>query len=276
MDCQPLRFYDGGTDAEPSDERRPPLIVLERTLEMAEQRFRMQRRLAYRDREYGVLLVPADLGGFETDLASVPAVFGWLVPRSGNHLPAALLHDGLASAPGEPASYVSVEGHVLDRVEANRVFRDAMADTGTGFVRRWLMWSAVTTWTMLDGHGTRWTRAERLRRRLTAVATLALITALGVLGTLDLLDAWDGVPWMPEGGWVLELVTGAIGAALIPFALGLTWGRFRVAGVVVGVALGLLLHVTAAVAVLTGLYLLAERIAARLTSPGTSVHSTGA
>lgn len=261
--CQPRRFYDGGTPEEPADPARPPLIVLERTLEMAEQRFRMQRRIAYRDREYGELLVPADPGGFETDLASVPAVFAWLVPRSGRHLPAALLHDGLVHSPGQEPSYVGE--HEIDRVQANRVFRDAMADTGTGVVRRWLMWSAVTTATMFDGTGTGWSTRERLRWRLTALLTIALISVLGGLSTLDLVDAWDGVPWIPEGGWLLELATGVAGALVIPLLIGMLWGRFRVAGVILGVALALLLHVTVVLAALTLAYLLAERIAARVT-----------
>ena len=56
---------------------------------------------------------------FTTDLASVPMLFTWLVPKSGAHLPAALLHDGLVGgAAHDPASYVSTEGHVVARDEA--------------------------------------------------------------------------------------------------------------------------------------------------------------
>ncbi len=61
------------------------------------------------------------------------------MPRTGAHLPAALVHDALVGQRDDgAASYVSTQGHVVDRVEADRVFRDAMADTGTGVVRRWL------------------------------------------------------------------------------------------------------------------------------------------
>lgn len=259
--CQPRRFFDGGDDDESPDPASPPVIVLERSLEMAEQTFRMRRRIAYNDREYGELLVPASLQDFETDLASVPAVFTWLVPKSGHHLPAALLHDGLVHSPGQPPSYLA--GRPIDRVEANRVFRDAMADTGTGVVRRWLMWSAVTTHTMISGVGTGWSPAEKWRWRLTAVLTIAIVVVLGVLATLELADTIRVVPWMPEGGWFRELTAGAAGAVVIPLALGLAWGPFRIAGVVLGIALALLLHVTVAIALLTGLYGLAEWLGRR-------------
>ena len=69
------------------------------------------------------------------------------MPKTGAHLPAALVHDALVAGGGEP-SYDSTEGHVIDRVQADRVFRDAMADTGTGVVRRWIVWSAVTAATI--------------------------------------------------------------------------------------------------------------------------------
>lgn len=260
VSSQPTRFFDGGDDTDPPDHAKPPVVVLERSLDMSEQTFRMTRRIGYRDRVYGDLMVPADLGSFDTDLASVPAIFTWLVPKSGRHLPAALLHDGLVYSPGQPPSYI---GAAMGREEANRVFRDAMADTGTRLVRRWLMWSAVTVYTMVTGEGTGWSRAERLRWRLTALGTIGVVVLLGVLATLDLADVWNVVPWIAEGDWVRELVTGAAGAVVIPFVLGLAWGRFRIAGVVLGISLALLLHVTVAILLVTGLYQGAERLALR-------------
>lgn len=257
---QPERFYDGGTDSEPPRPYRVPVIELERTLTEPAQRFRMMRRIGYRDREYGELLVPADLSGFETDLTSVPAVFAWLVPKTGTHLPAALLHDGLVYSPGQAPSYVSTDGHDLDRIEANRVFRAAMADTGTGLVRRWLMWAAVTVATMISGVGTRWSTAERWRWRLTALVTIVVVCVLGALATLDLFDLpGPGVPWM-GGSFGAELVGGAAGAIVIPFVLGLLWGRFWIVGVILAISLALLLHVTVAIVVLTALYQGLERL----------------
>lgn len=267
LDEQPRRFYDGGTTDTPPDASQPPTIVLERTLQMAVEEFWMPRRIGYRDRHVGDLLVPADPERFVTDLTSVPSVFGWLVPRTGRHLPAALLHDGLVSGPGQPPAYLSAEGADIDRVEANRIFRDAMADTGTGVVRRWLMWSAVTTATCISGDGTGWPAAERWRRRLVALGTVLAVAVLGVLATLDLLDVRvvgvPGVPWMGDSSWWVELLTGAAGAVVVPFVLGLLWGRLWVAGVVLGISLALLLHVTAAVALLTLLYQGLERFVGR-------------
>ena len=224
----------------------------------------MLRRIGYRDREHGELLVPADPDRFRTDLTSVPAVFTWLVPKTGAHLPAALLHDGLLHGADEPATYVSVEGHQIDRVEADRVFRDAMADTGTGLVRRWLVWSAVTTATLVKGINTGASAATMWRRRVAVIATIAVVVLLGALATLDLFDVAVTLPWMGHRPWWQELAGGLSGAIAIPMVLALTWGRFRVAGFVIGVGLAVMLHVTIGILLVTGLYWAAEKAAARL------------
>lgn len=264
------RFYDGGLDADddhpavPPDPAAEPQIVLRRVAEGGHEQFAMQRRIAYRDRHLGELLVPRVTKTFRSDLTSVPALFTWLVPKTGLHLPATLLHDGLIHPPGD-LTYVSTEGHVILRSEADRVLRDAMADAGTALIRRWLVWSAVTTATMLSGAGTGWSRARALRSRITAGLTLLVIAVLGVLATLDLFDV-DGapeLPWMGDRGWFVELVGGLAGAVVIPLLLGLTWGTFRRAGAIVGVTLAVLLHVTAALVVLTLLYRTLEWLTAR-------------
>ncbi|WP_435771769.1 DUF1353 domain-containing protein [Nocardioides sp. SYSU DS0651] len=262
---EPERFYDGGTTVEPPRPGQPPRVVLERVesgdLHRRTERFRMQRRLAYRDREYGELLVPVDPGSFTTDLTSVPALFTWLVPRTGRHLPPALLHDGLVHEPGRPASYLSADGHVLDRVAADRVLRDAMRDTDTGLVRAWLVWSAVTLATIWHGSAG-WSLARHLRYLLSAGGSLLLVAALGVVATFDLFDVVAWLPWMGAGrSFALELVGGLAGAVVVPLLLGLTWGRFAVAGVVCGIALAVLLHVTALLGVISLLYLAAEWLA---------------
>jgi hypothetical protein len=264
------RFYDGGLDADddhpavPPDPAAEPQIVLRRVAEGGHEQFAMQRRIAYRDRHLGELLVPRVTKTFRSDLTSVPALFTWLVPKTGLHLPATLLHDGLIHPPGD-VTYVSTEGHVILRSEADRVLRDAMADAGTALIRRWLVWSAVTTATMMSGAGTGWSRARALRSRITAGLTLLVIAVLGVLATLDLFDV-DGapeLPWMGDRGWFVELVGGLAGAVVIPLLLGLTWGTFRRAGAIVGVTLAVLLHVTAALVVLTLLYRTLEWLTAR-------------
>ena len=260
---QVRRFYDGGPVDGAPDPTAPPVVILERTEGMKPEDFLMRRRIAYRDREVGELLVPADPSTFTTDMASIPAIFAWLVPRSGSHLPAALLHDGLVALPPEEPTYISTKGVEVDFEEANRIFRDAMADTGTALVRRWLMWTAVTLAVMVRGD-TGWSRAETWRWRLTSIGTLAVLSLLGLWTTADLLDVGlGGVPWMGEGALWTRLVTGAAGAIVIPLVLAQAWGRFRIAGMIAGTALALLLHVTLAVIGLTLLYRGIEWLCAR-------------
>jgi len=257
---QARRFYDGGLDGDaehpevPPDPTADPRIVLARVTDSGHEQFAMERRIAYRDRHLGELLVPRATATFRTDLTSVPALFTWLVPKTGLHLPATLLHDGLIHPPGD-VTYVSTEGHVVLRSEADRVLRDAMADAGTALVRRWLVWSAVTTATMLSGAGTGWSTGLRRYYRAIAAVTVLVIAALGVLATLDLFDlGGPGLPWMGERPWFTELAGGLAGAFVVPMVLSLLWGRFRIAGAVVGVTLAVLLHVTVALLGLTLLY----------------------
>ncbi|UQW99564.1 DUF1353 domain-containing protein [Streptomyces sp. RerS4] len=272
---QPARFYDGGVDADadagqpevPPDPGCDARIELVRVAERGREQFAMSRRIAYRDRHLGELLVPRRTRTFRSDLTSVPALFTWLVPKTGEHLPATLLHDGLIHPPGDP-TYTSTDGHVVLRAEADRVLRDAMADSGTALIRRWLIWSAVATATMLDGRGTGWSKALAWRYRVTAALTVVLIASLGVCASFDLFDvAVPGIPqlpWMGERPWCVELVGGLSGAVVLPLATALLWGPFRIAGAVVGLSLALLLHVTVALLALTALYQVLERFTARL------------
>lgn len=207
--------------------------------------FSLLRRFGYRSPDHPEpFVVPTDLDTFTTDLASVPHLFTWLVPVSGEFLPAAVLHDALV----RPGSH---EGPVVDRHEADRLFRTAMVELGTGRVRAWLMWAAVTLGTLWAG------RDPWHRTRL--VAVLGLVALVGVLATLDFLDVIDVLPWMGDRPWQQELVLGAVFAVLVPSVLALSWGRYWQAGVISGVALALLLHVTAVLLVLYGGYQLLER-----------------
>lgn len=269
---QERRFYDGGTlpldgrPAEPADPSSDPRIVLERHSEEGVETFALERRLAYLDRHLGELLVPAD-PGFRTDLTSVPALFTWLVPKTGAHLPAALLHDALVAGRHDPTSYVSTEGHEVDRVEADRIFRDAMADTGTGVIRRWIVWTAVTVATIFVGREVPWSRARHWSYRLAAATTILAILYLGYSATGDLVDrAWVGavgLPWMGDRPWWVEVAGGLAGAVVIPLALSLLWGRLRIAGAISGVMLAVLIHVTVGLALIASTYVALERLARR-------------
>lgn len=269
---QVSRFYDGGTlptshgPGEPPDPAEEMRIVLERHAEEGVETFALERRLAYLDRHLGELLVPAT-PDFRTDLTSVPALFTWLVPKTGAHLPAALLHDALVAGDDDPTSYVSTEGHEVDRVEADRVFRDAMADTGTGVVRRWIVWAAVTVATIFVGRPVPWTPARQWAYRFAAGTTILAIVYLGYSSTADLLDrSWPlalDVPWMGHRSFLAELAGGLAGAIVVPLALSLLWGRLRMAGAIAGVMLAVLLHVTLGLAAIGASYLALERLARR-------------
>jgi hypothetical protein len=275
----PGHFFDGGRPAwlglpdVPPTPGAPPRIVLDRIWQDGRERFAMLQRVAYRDEvSHTVVLVPARLESFRTDLTSVPAWFTWLVPRSGRHLPAALVHDGLVGGvgEGEPSSYTTDPPRAVDRIEADRIFRDAMRDTGTGVVRRWLVWSAVTAVSLVLAGRPGWGPALRWWYRVAVPATFVVIAWLGTCATAVLLG-WDvpglvSLPWMDEGPPGLRLLGGLVGAVVVPLLLGLLWGRWWRAGAIAGVATATLFHVTVGVAVVAIGYQAVEWAARRAPS----------
>lgn len=263
---EPSRFFDGGTDDEPPRTLPAAAYEMSRLVvalgDGAEREwFQLRRRIGYRDRHHGDLLVPADCATFYSDLTSVPALFTWLVPKSGDHLPAALIHDGLVRTEGSPPDHI---GPDMSRVEADRVFRDAMADAGTGVIRRWIVWTAVTLATMWAQQGTAESARLRAYYRWVMTATLASIAWLGYQATADLVDRsgrwWCTyeLPWIVGAEWWQELLSGAAGAVAVPLVLSVLWGRFRRAGAIAGVMLGALFHVSLALLVLSGFYVVCE------------------
>jgi len=75
-----------------------------------------------------------------TNFASVPAIFQWVIPRSGRYTRAAVLHDHLWRT-----------GKV-SRADADGIFRRAMAELEVPFLRRWLMWAAVRVASLFQSH----------------------------------------------------------------------------------------------------------------------------
>lgn len=69
--------------------------------------------------------------GFKTDLASIPRPFRNTINVNGKSRRAAVLHDYLYS------------GRCVARVDADRLFLDAMAADGVGWVTRRAMYAAV-------------------------------------------------------------------------------------------------------------------------------------
>ena len=114
---QPRRFYDGGLPPDgarpgvPPDPDSDPRIVLERISRAGLEEFAMQRRIAYRDRHLGELLVPADvaaavLGAFPVSLDEARDL------RHGKRLTGAASR--LASA---PAAAIDPHGALVGVVE---------------------------------------------------------------------------------------------------------------------------------------------------------------
>lgn len=234
-----IRFYDVGTGG--------PIQI---QLEQSRKGFRVLRQFGYRDPGYSrAFIVPKDTTTFETDLASIPWFFAWLVPGLGTHIPAVLLHDGLVVVEGEPPTHI---GPAVDRVIADRILRDAMANLGTPKVRRWIMWAAVTLATAWSAMRPRW------RWRSTVVLTVGTVLVLGTIATLDLLDAWNALPWMGRRPWWLEFGLGALFALLIPLTISSLWGRLWPAAAIDGVLLAWLFHATIVIVALFGIYRVAE------------------
>ena len=240
------RFYDPeGTDGDGWQ------IVLRHVDEPRKEDWYLERRIAYRDRHMGTVVVPRDMATFTTDLTSVPQLFTWLVPRTGTHLAAALVHDALTPPYSQPP-LPDWEGTTptVTQLQADRVFRDAMADLGTPLLRRWMVWSAVSV-------PTAW-QVSKFRAAL-SYASLFAIAVLGWFATLDLFDQGEWLPWMGCKKWYVELLLGGAMAVLIPLVLSVLWPKgTHKAGAIVGVALGALLHITIALAAITFTYQVAE------------------
>ena len=78
------------------------------------------------------------------------------------------------------------------------------------------------------------------------VLTVAMVAVLGTLATIELFDCREVLPWMGDRPVWLEMLWGALFAVAIPVVLSVLWGRQWRAGIFIGVALALMLHVTVA------------------------------
>ena len=125
-----------------------------------------------------------------TDLASVPFWLWWFVASYGLHTRAALLHDQLVDEPK------------LERQQADHVFRLALEESRVRWMRRWLMWTAVSMATMV------------LKTRVRFAAFVGMLVLF-----FGLLAAWPL-------GWLSDLPGGlpAWTPALIVFVVGLAFG----------------------------------------------------
>jgi hypothetical protein len=251
------------------------------------EEFELELPITYRDDSRGgqprVITVPDPKYPFTSDLTSVPRLFTWLVPKSGRHLPAALIHDGLIG--GSPPSYLTDDQSTIDRIDADAILRNAMHDTDVRLVRRWLVWAAVANASLVSGARPGW-QLKRWWYRVVGALVLLFIGWCGLSATLEVLDvtslpsglgwvmsldlpftsgnlAMGDLPWIDGESWWLRLVQGLAGAIVIPLGLGLLWGRYYRAGAIAGLALATLFHATVAVAGVAAFYMVAEFVAKR-------------
>lgn len=260
-------FFDGGSMS--SD--RQPEVVLRRVLIDGRERFQLLTPIAFWDPDHDrPHVVPADVEQFHSDLTSVPFMFTWLVPRTGAHLLAALLHDGLV---GGDETGLTYRGPRVSREQADLIFRRALCSLGISRARAWLMWTAVTLATI---HAELPSRSIRARIRWgTMAATLVAVIGIGFTSTLDLFDVVEIVPWMGDRPWQIELLTGALAATTIPAALSVLWGRLWHAGMIAGIALAWLLHVSTLVLALAAGFWVVERVGHTCPDPTRSVRLGG-
>jgi hypothetical protein len=177
---------------------------------------------------------PLDPRSDVTDLASVPDFLTWLVPRYGRHSLPALLHDDLQH---------QFDGVNLTSRKADVIFRDAMGDTRVPFMRRWLMWSAVSA-------RTRWNISWMWK---SVVVLWVLIYGAGF---------WIAGPFLMA--YVLSgTATGITIAAVLvsPFPLCLLWIWEKRAAVIFAYGLLIATPAIVLVAVTTGIYAGLELVA---------------
>ncbi|MEZ5092027.1 DUF1353 domain-containing protein [Nocardioides sp.] len=253
----------------------PDNVMLWRMLtDRGKEEFALLATISYYDEEHQrTITVPDVFSEYTTDLTSVPSWFTWLVPKSGTHLPAALVHDGLVCDPDQNPTYrLDPPGEPLDRIDADVVFRNAMRDAHVGLVRRWLVWAAVTTASLWQGPRRVWPARNKVYYRAVIALLVGTIAYLGACATAQVFDrgypwAWT-LPWIPEGSWWSEIGYGLAGAIVIPSVLALAWGKYARAGLIVGIALAALFHVTLAIAVLGLAYQGLEWLVARAVRAG--------
>lgn len=202
-------------------------------------------------------VIPEELGQrFETDLASIPSLAGWLVPKDGRHTPAALVHDAMILAPGESHCY---QGRKVDAEEADKIFRLGMQFLGVKFWRRWMIWAAVSILTLWlsarDSGVVRLANRVRLFVGLLAFSIMGLFLLPDVLGFPELASYSflpDSIPvlrnvarWEPvkllwfieEGSFLGELggfaTVVVFGAVIYALAWGKRWRFGLFAGLTV-------------------------------------------
>lgn len=125
-----------------------------------------------------------------TDFASIPRVFAWLIPRTGDSVQAAVLHDHLwrVEAPAGRIAYREADG----------ILRQALRVSGVPFVLRWLCWTAVRWGALTKHRGTAgWWKDAPLVLLWTILALpVVLPPAIVVAVSLIVVQVAEGISWL--------------------------------------------------------------------------------
>jgi hypothetical protein len=167
----------------------------------------------------------ADAKGNSTDLASVPPLLWWLIASYGLHTRAALFHDHFVDnvPPGKTRKHIDT------------LFRDALRESGVLWLRRWLMWTAVSLRTRFGRVGMGVILVHLFFLTFTAMFWWFGHRDWWPLGWMPASTRFDWVPGWPwkfvEPGWPFDrLPRGPFATwwpVLISGLLGFLWGLRR-------------------------------------------------
>jgi hypothetical protein len=239
----PGRFYDAAQHGD-------AIFQFER---MTPPNYRVMRQFDYIDKLGHWYRVPLDVQSNATDFASIPFFLTWLVPKDGTHTPAAVLHDALIGGQKDVHYATSAPETVPDR-HADYLFREAMRQTGVAWLRRWIMWAAVSLRTMTvqikkdaatgkERQSKRWGRIAIIG---SVIAVWAVLSAAMALDVPDLLSTSRDLPWIGDRPWWNEVLRAlamiAVGTAATTAVFGITLRSSRglSAGALAGLAVGFL------------------------------------
>lgn len=181
--------------------------------------------------------VPKENRYRRTDLASVPGFLLWLVPRYGAHTLAALVHDQLVKDPPSGG-----------RVKADTIFRDLLGELNVPWIRRWLMWAAVSLGTMAHS------------RLLTKIRLVLWVIAVAVASAMIWQHAVAATTSFEPASWWFFGGSAASDVRVVALASILLAPRFGL-GLLAGAAAVFLFVPTLAVGLFTLLYLMLEKTA---------------
>lgn len=192
---------------------------------------------------------PATLS--DTDLGSVPGVFGWFLSSYGIHTPAVLIHDRLIGWDSPPSDEVWIDQY------ADRYLRFMLKASGVSWLTRWLMWTAVA-------FRTRWVAPQHQVRRRIGLAVWLLLAIVGITSAVMVaVGLWSGWPLQPAAfGWSVVLGSWGLPALFavgLPLPASMLWGKQRGAGLIAVLCGPLVLPPALAGLVGYGVYRVADR-----------------